>query len=213
MPRCCATKADGKACKANARHGSVFCAIHHKKLTAAESDAKAPMSTALPWPTPMSHGSDSVDDDNATDIGIEYSDSDAPATRSQKQKPDVPGLAKREIEVLLEQMQALNVMVTKIAKANGVQVRKPAAPSEKRALVSAKWAFYNQYKNDPAVIADIEPKLQSVGMLLQRTRILDDGSRVIETSVPFHYKKAVTDAQFELLSEEEKEQWKWGISK
>jgi hypothetical protein len=110
-------------------------------------------------------------------------------------------------------MKALNVMVNKIAKANGVKAGKAGASekrpiSEKRLLISAKWAFYNHYKNDPAVIAEIQPKLQSVGMLLQRTRILDDGSRVIETSVPFHYKKAVTDAQFELLSEEEKEEWK-----
>jgi hypothetical protein len=66
MPRCSATKADGDECKANAKHGSLFCGVHHKKLIDAKTPAPVSTTTGLkPWPAPMSHGSDSATEDTA----------------------------------------------------------------------------------------------------------------------------------------------------
>jgi len=211
MTQCTAIKTDGRKCRSNAKHGSVFCAVHLKKLTTAGSQATSsasdipasgtgtgtvigipasdiPASGTIPaWPAPI------VCDDDVSDM-IPGSHSCGDSDLSQV------------LSEILTKMDQLVVAVNKKGKGRAVTAA-PVDPSSKRALVMAKWAFYNKHKNDPAVVAEIQPKLESVGLLIHHTSMSKDGKVVTEVRIPYHYKKIVTDEWFYSMSNAEKEKW------
>jgi hypothetical protein len=205
MTQCTAIKADGHKCRSNAKHGSVFCAVHLKKLTAAGSQATT--SSAIPassgihasggipaWPAPIVRDRD----DDVISGGSDM----IPGSHSCGGDSDLSQV----LSEILNKMDQLTVAINKKSKGRAATAA-PVDPSSKRALVLAKWAFYNKYKNDPAVVAEIQPKLESVGLLIHHTSMSKDGKVVTEVRIPYHYKKIVTDEWFDSLSHIDKETW------
>lgn len=205
MPFCEAIKVNEKKCKAYARHDSTFCAMHirqkekQKSYTSKNEKEANTNKKEQKWPSLMS------DKDSDLEEVLE-NDSDVDSEWKPESDKAVLELISQQIKSLIVMMKDLPIVTMKCAP------KKPRTMiplfNSKRAAIIAKWAFYKHHKNNPVIIAELQPKLLSVGLLFERKHADINGVTVVEPKIPFNFKKAVTDNWFGQLSSKEQDDWK-----
>jgi hypothetical protein len=85
-------------------------------------------------------------------------------------------------------------------------VRKPRKMTEKSALVSAKWMFYQEFKDDKNIINSIRNGLVQGNMLVKKTKVID-GQTIEVDNIPYQPVKIATDLKFNSVSDDIREKY------
>lgn len=102
-------------------------------------------------------------------------------------------------EVIEKNLNALLAMQGKKTKTE----KKPRKMTEKGALRSATFIFYNEHKKDEDIIASVVGGLKDGKMFVMK-RVIEDGEEVLKPQVPWLLIKLATDIKFYALNEAEK---------
>lgn len=117
---------------------------------------------------------------------------------------DMNPAAMEKIDQLVAKITVIEALLSKMALSSNVDVKTKKERNMTTAgiLRKAKFAFYKEYKNNPALRASLVEKLGSVGLLT--TKVVN-GSTVPDVS--WIEIKKITDKEFDKLEDDDKQKW------
>ena len=101
----------------------------------------------------------------------------------------------------------LNTLLAMQGKSKGKKTKtekKARKMSEKGALRSAAFIFYNEHKKDDDIIASVVGGLRNGNMLVMKT-VIENGEEVEKPQIPWMLIKTATDMKFNALNDDEKD--------
>lgn len=196
MPRCHATKRDGKKCTKDAKLGECYCSLHIQMQTPRQT----------PEPSNVTYNTEKLNEEiDAINFALQVP-IDKPIVEQQDKNLAISKLRQEPIECRnneLIMLRAENASLMKLVKqllsyihnpdnkGKIVGEKKPKNLTQKGILNKAKWMFYNEHKNDVDILEPIQERLNSVGV----------------TVIPWQYVRLMTDQKFMSMSHDTMHQY------
>jgi len=238
MAPCHATTKSGTPCKASAIPGTNFCSSHKKaaivppttpvcepiaEMDEGQGEAVPTAQTAqtveaaqtVPRGTKRAKSAKSTASGSTGVTSSMYSselyESDATETLENvnaklEQIVNAVGKFKTQLKTMEQEAESKAKNKNKTKKSPGE--RKPWEMTDKRALTSARWAYYREHKDDIAIIADIRNMLIASNKLTIKKSTNKDGETVEKEIIPYGLIKIETDKIFDnKLSNRQRTEW------
>jgi hypothetical protein len=217
MVKCNATCANGKPCNANAMMDCELCSSHYRQKLRNQVEKSNDTTSAQ-------ETSKVVNNDipeKTTSISTISSDSESvsmshtpTASRSQSDTESTLNAVSARIgnlENIVEKLIDIKKPTTKKVSSSEPKAKNVRNMTDKGALVSAKWIYYQEHKTDPN-LDFIQDRLSQVQLLAKKSKIVDN--KIVEVSViPWQLVKIATDMMWESESANVKETYinlAWG---
>jgi len=114
----------------------------------------------------------------------------------------------QSFNLLIERLESIERKLQNVGNASTKQssASKVRKMTEKSALVSAKWIFYQDSKTDESIITSVRNGLVQGNMLVKKTKVVN-GETIEVDNIPWQLIKIATDLMFASSSNDVKEKY------
>ena len=211
MPKCVATTATGKSCNSNAMLGCDLCSSHKRQqerqasMSHENEHSTRSESEARTWLSEV----EEVEENMMATINIEKPQPPSPVSQgSMSTHTTNSSVTTQSFNLLIERLESIERKLQNVGNASTKQssASKVRKMTEKSALVSAKWIFYQDSKTDESIITSVRNGLVQGNMLVKKTKVVN-GETIEVDNIPWQLIKIATDLMFASSSNDVKEKY------